>query len=60
MREYWCERCLGYCKRRRSTVKRAGIQELWETTTHKDGSKTRVCYGKIEIATDRIIEMNLF
>lgn len=59
-REYWCNRCLEYCRRRRSSRIQGGIQELWETITHKDGLKTSYCYGKIEVATQRILSMELF
>jgi hypothetical protein len=59
MRAYWCERCLDYCPRRRSSKVRGGIQELWETITHKNGSKESFRYGQIEVATQRILEMKL-
>ena len=58
-RSYWCERCSGYCSRRRSVRRRDGVEELWETTTHKDGKKSTACYGKVNAETQQILAMQL-
>ena len=58
MSEIWCKKCRrGSCPIRKSQRKEGNILILSEIITHEDGTKERRDYGKVDLKTNRILEM---
>lgn len=53
-----CPKCNWDCQRRKTSFSKNGIKHLAYINTHKDGSKERLVWAKIDIETDQPLAVN--